>query len=121
MTVQAQSVKPDLFYAVCSVVQAALGAVCDLLISLQANVCVIFFACFVQTVLFPPLFYVSPTFMLCFFCMPYRICMFLQAAKEAGRTLQLMKLCNNLGAVQRKMMDKPDAAYAVYQVSPSAL
>ena len=40
----------------------------------------------------------------------------MQAAKEAGRALQLMKLCNNLGAVQRKKLGKTAEAYTVYQV-----
>lgn len=41
----------------------------------------------------------------------------LQAAKEAGRWLELMKLSNNLGAVQRKKLGKFEDAYFVHQVS----
>ena len=39
-----------------------------------------------------------------------------QAAKEAGRSLEFMKLSHNLAAVQRKKLDKIEAAYEIYQV-----
>ena len=40
----------------------------------------------------------------------------MQAAIEAGRSLEVQKLSNNLGAVQRKKLGKLDAAYEVHQV-----
>ena len=43
------------------------------------------------------------------------VCM--QVAKQAGRSLEFMKLSHNLAAVQRKKLDKVEAAYDVYKVS----
>ena len=40
----------------------------------------------------------------------------MQAAIEARRSLEVQKLSNNLGAVQRKKLGKLDAAYEVHQV-----
>ena len=40
-----------------------------------------------------------------------------QVAKQAGRSLEFMKLSHNLAAVQRKKLDKVEAAYDVYKVS----
>ena len=40
----------------------------------------------------------------------------MQAAKQAGRSLEFMKLSHNLAAVQRKKLDKIEAAYEIYQV-----
>ena len=40
----------------------------------------------------------------------------MQAAKQAGRSLEFMKLSHNLAAVQRKRLDKIEAAYEIYQV-----
>jgi len=40
----------------------------------------------------------------------------MQAATEARRSLEVQKLSNNLGAVQRKQLGKLDAAYEVHQV-----
>lgn len=40
-----------------------------------------------------------------------------EAAKQAGRSLEFMKLSHNLAAVQRKKLDKVEAAYEVYKES----
>ena len=40
----------------------------------------------------------------------------MQAAKEAGKSVEMMKLSNNLGAVQRKKLGKIEDAYEVHQV-----
>ena len=47
-------------------------------------------------------------------CMCVFVCM--QAAKQAGRSLEFMKLSNNLAAVQRNKLGKTEAAYEIYQV-----
>lgn len=40
----------------------------------------------------------------------------MQDAKEAGRSLEFMKLSHHLAAAQRKRLNKHEAAYEVYQV-----
>ena len=44
------------------------------------------------------------------------VCVCTQTAKGAGRSLEFMKLSHNLAAVQRKKLDKIEAAYEIYQV-----
>ena len=42
----------------------------------------------------------------------------IQAAQEAGRALEFMKLGHHLAAMQRRQLRKHEAAYEVYQVRP---